>query len=617
MARTLSRAAALAAAAMCVLSAPLHADAMNPERDVTRYTLRLHEPHTQTAEVALVLPGISSEHIDVALPVWRPGRYALVEPSTTISHVRAADARGTPLVIEKTDKATWRIATAGTDEITVTYRVYANSLNDRTRHIDDSHAFLSPASVFMYAPERRAQPLEVHIDAPAGWRTSTGLESTAADTFAAPDYDTLVDSPLEIGRHDLHTFDVDAVPHEIVIWHAGAAASSPPEYDADAMKRDFAAIVRTQAAIFGDIPYERYVFMIHAGPGLSGGTEHINSTIMQTSRAALEDSTDNGSAYRKFLGLVSHEMFHTWNVKRLRPADLKPYDYAHENYTRLLWVAEGATSYYDDLCLVRASLMDTDDYIDMVENMIEGQLNLAGWDAQSLEESSFDAWVKFNKTWPDSVNTTVSFYSKGALISLALDLELRARTGNRVSLDTVMRAMYERFPHDGPGFTTGDMLDVVDSVSESSFEAFFRDYIAGTERPDFPALLTVVGLEATSKPRSKEAFLGLNLADRDGRTVVTSVLANGPAYAAGLMADDEVVAIDNRRTRAANLQDTVESHQPGDTITFTLLRRDELRTIAVTLAEDPRRRWSVSRVNEPTDAQRAAYEDWLGRGWDE
>jgi predicted metalloprotease with PDZ domain len=607
------------------------------EPEVTRYTVRLHEPQTQTAELVIEFDDVATPTFDVALPVWRPGRYALIEPSTTVSHVRAeAAGDGRPLPIEKIDKATWRITTGANPaaSVRVLYRVYANSLNDRTRHIDDTHAFLSPASVFMYAPERRDRPLIVSIEAPDGWRTATGLRSTSPTTFTAPGYDVLVDSPLEIGRHEVHSFDLDNVPHDIVIWHAGAAAAEPPAYDPKRLKSDFREIVRVQSEIFGDLPYERYVFLIHAGAGLSGGTEHLNSTIMQTSRAALESSQDNGSAYKRFLGLVSHEMFHTWNVKRLRPADLSPYDYAHENYTRLLWVAEGATSYYDDLCLVRAGLMTTDAFVDVVKGMVEGQSNVVGWDNQSLEDSSFDAWVKFNKTWPDSVNTTVSFYSKGALVSLLLDLELRARTDNRVSLDTVMRAMYNRFPlggrpgggggeggggggGGGGGFTTADLLACINELSGADFAPFFRDYVAGTARPDFAAALSVVGLACTSEPRTEEPFLGLNLAEKDGRTVVTSALMNGPAYAAGLIADDEIVALDNRRLRAADLQDRVEAHKPGDTIAFTLLRRDELRTIEVTLAENPTRSFTVRKLEEPTEAQRRCYESWLGQGWDD
>lgn len=588
------------------------------ENDVIRYTVKLPEPQTQTAEIVMEVPGVAAGAFDVAIPVWRPGRYALIDPATTISHVRAEDASQRALPIEKIDKSTWRITTPAPTTVRVTYRVYANSLNDRTRHIDETHAFLSPASVFMYPPTMRTEPLTVRVEAPDGWRTSTGLARTADGLYQAPDYDVLVDSPLEIGRHDLHTFEVGGVPHEIVIWHAGTASTRAPSYDAERMKKDFAAIVEAQVAIFGDMPYERYVFQVHSGPGLSGGTEHLNSTIMQTSRTTMTDSLDGngrGGAYDRFLGLVSHEMFHTWNVKQLRPADLKPYEYAHEDYTRLLWVAEGVTSYYDDLVLVRAGLMDADEYISMIEGLIQGQTNLSGWNVQSLEDSSFDAWVKFNKSWADSINTTVSFYSKGALISLVLDLELRTRTENRVSLDAVMRRMYKDFPLKGPGFTTADMLRVVNEMSGSDFAPFFRDYIAGTERPDFNRVFAVVGLTCSSEPMTKDAYLGLNVTEKDGRAVVTSANTDGPAYLAGLIADDELVAVDRRRFRVSELQDRVEAKSPGERMVFTVLRRDELRTVEVTLAENPHRKWTVEAVDEPSNAQKEAFESWLGVEW--
>lgn len=609
--------AALTACAVAALAGPRDGRAVLQEQDVIRYTVRLAQPQTQTAEIVMDVPGVNSETLDVALPVWRPGRYVLIEPATTISHVRAESSDARPLEIRKIDKCTWRIDTRGADAVRLTYRVYANSLNDRTRHIDDTHAFLSPSAVFMYVPERRNQPLTVAVEAPAGWRTATGMREVEPGVFAAADYDVLVDSPLEIGLHDRHTFEVDGTPHEIVIWHAGVSVSPKPKYDAERMKRDFAAIVRAEAAIFGDMPYDRYVFLIHAGPGLSGGTEHLNSTIMQTSRAALEGSLGGRGAYKRFLGLVSHEMFHTWSVKRLRPADLKPYDYAHENYTRLLWFAEGATSYYDDLVLVRAGLMGANEYINVVEGLLEGQTNLVGWDAQSLEDSSFDAWVKFNKVWADSVNTTVSFYSKGSLMSLLLDMELRARTQNAVSLDTLMRRMYEKFPFDGPGFTTADLIQAASELAGSDFAQFFRDNIAGTARPDFAAALQVVGLECTSTPMTDEAYLGLSLTEKDGRTVVSSVLMGSPAYLAGLNADDEIIAMDARRLRSGDLRDRVEEKKPGDTVTFTFIRREEVRSVEVTLAEDPRRSWRVERVDEPTQAQREAFESWLGVEWDD
>jgi predicted metalloprotease with PDZ domain len=649
------------AAIVALLSGVAMASAQ--EARPVEYIVSLPRPQTQTLEMTMIVPGVTGPTLDVALPVWRPGRYALIDAAGTVSHVEAVTRSGQELPIEKIDKSTWRIRTLGATEIRVSYRVYANSINDRTRHVDDTHAFLSPAAVFMYAPTKRAEPVRVSVEAPEGWRTATGLERAAEGTatFAAPDYDVLVDSPLEIGLHDLIEFDVDGVPHEIAIWHAGATDATKPEYDAERLKRDFAAIVRAEAAIFtgsdggrpeadvkAGMPYTRFVFLVHAGPGLGGGTEHLNSTIMQTGRASLEDD----DAYRRFLGLVSHEMFHTWNVKQLRPADLKPYDYAHEDYTRLLWVAEGTTSYYDDLCLVRAGLMSPDKYLDVLGTLITGELERPGGGVQSLEESSFDAWIKFNRTTPDSPNTTVSFYTKGALISWLLDMEIRGRTGNAASLDTVMRTMYQRFPLAGPGYTTEDLLAVINEVSGSDFAEFFADYVAGTKIPDVTETLAVVGLErvfepeedetehgegdgekkdsrdaarasakdagsASTAPPRKKAWLGLTLADRGERTVVTGALEGNPAYDAGIIADDEVIALDGLRLRAADLDKRLKHHNPGDRVTLTLMRRDQLKTIEVTLVGRPAGKWTIQRHKDAAEGEREAYKSWLGQGWPE
>lgn len=616
------------------------ADAARPENTEmhppTEYSVSLRSPQTQTATITMTVREVKGDSLDVALPVWRPGRYQVLDQAGSISAFAATNSRGEPLAATKLDKATWRISTGGSEVVRVSYRVYANSLNDRTRHIDDTHAFLSPAAVFVYAPERRFAPVRVTIDAPDGWSTSTGLEreNGSRTTFVGVDYDVLVDSPLEIGVHDFHEFEVDGVPHEIIVWHGGAAASEKPRYDAEKFTRDFAAIVRTQVELFGDMPYSRYVFQIHAGPGLGGGTEHLNSTIMQTSRATFEEE----GAYKRFLGLVSHEMFHTWNVKQLRPADLKPYDYAHEDYTRLLWLVEGATSYYDDLCLVRAGLMSADAYIAMVEGMINSEIGRPGWREQSLEDSSFDAWIKFNKATPDAVNSTVSFYGKGSLISLLLDMEIRTRTANQASLDTVMRRMYERFPLKGPGYTTRDVLNVLREVCEEhrsaavdskgtaegakggtneraadcGFDDFFARYIAGTETPDFTRLFDVVGLTCELDAIDEsEPYLGLTLVEKEGKTLVSAVLADGPAFRAGLMADDEIVAMNGRRLKKDDLDKRVGMHDAGDTLTFTFFRREELREIDVKLDAAKKASWTVKRRAAPTDEQRVALREWL------
>lgn len=602
------------------------------------YTVSLPAPQTQMVEISMRLPDIRERQVDVSLPVWRPGRYEVLELAGTVRQVEASSATGRALPIEKIDKSTWRIQTDGASDVIVRYRVYANSLGNRTRHVDDTHAFLSGTAAFFYNEARRSSPVIVRVEAPEGWSIAGGLEPhpDLPNAVIAPNYDVLVDSPLEIGLHNVIHFDVDDTPHEIVIWPVEV------EYDEERLGEDFTKIVESQRDVFGVLPYERYVFLIHAGRGAGGGTEHLNSTIMQTSEAAIEGSQDNSSAYQRFLGLVSHEFFHTWNVKQLRPAGMHPYDYAHENYTRLLWVAEGTTSYYDDLTLARTGQMKEQKYFDTLARSITSLRRSVGATVQSLDESSFDAWIKFNKSSPDDSNTEISFYSKGALVSLLLDLEIRARTDNTVTLDDVMRAMFEQFPLSGAGYNTSDLIGMCDSMTASSFADFFQRYVAGTEPLPFEDAFGVVGMELYFKPADRDtddesqasddpeetapddkedgataradvlpmrATLGLSLSG----STIRSMRADGVAWAHGFMVGDELVALNEQRVSATNLSELLEDHAPRDTVTILYFRRDELRETTIALGAEPDGAWALKRVAEPTEAQEAAFRSWLKR----
>ena len=579
------------------------------------YTISLPSPQTQMVEMTMLIRDVDRPTLEVALPVWRPGRYALIDPVGTIRGVGANAVNGDSLPIEKIDKTTWRITTGDASEVEVQYRIYANSLGDRTRHVDDTHAFLSGSMVFFYVPDRKADEILVHVDAPADWKVATGLEPHGSDPRVriSPNYHVLIDSPFEIGVHEVLTFEVGGKPHEIVIW-------GDADYAADTLKSDFANIVEEQAAVFGGMPYDRYVFLLHVGANAGGGTEHLNSTIMQTSRASFESD----EAYQRFLGLVSHEMFHTWNVKQLRPAGINPYDYAKENYTKLLWVSEGTTSYYDDITLARIGAITPEDYLDTMSGTIDTLRNRPGAAIQSLEESSFDAWVKYNRPTPDSVNSTVSFYNGGAMASLLLDAEIRNRTANRSSLDTVMRRLYERFPLSGTGFTPEDMIAAFDQISNSSFDPFFASYIRGTEPYPLEASVGVFGLELVFEPESDEeadnavpekAYAGLSVSDREGSLVVQSVLSDGPAYSAGVLYDDEIVAVNGKKLSAVQFGEEIGKLEPDDSMTLHLFRYGRLRTIEFSLGGKPDGRWKLRRIENPTEAQQEAYESWLGQSW--
>ncbi len=590
-----------------------------------RYTLILDRPQTQTLRVAMEMDGLTGPEVMVQMPTWRPGRYVILDPASEVRWFVARTSEGRELETIKTDKSTWVIRTGAADhdgedkptDVHIEYEIYANELNLRTRHVDASHAFINGATVFMLYPPRREEPVSLKIDMPEGWRVSCGLPAEDGGLLLAPDYDMLVDSPLEIGTHQRVQFQVRGVPHEIAIWGEG-------DWDAERLRRDFADIVGEQSSIFGDLPYEKYVFLLHVQPGIGGGTEHYNSTILQT-RPTSFDSPD---AYRGFLGLVSHEFFHTWNVKRFRPAGIHRYDYASENYTRSLWVAEGTTSYYDNLTLARVGLIDVTEYMKRLGSSIERLRSRPGERVQSLEDSSFDAWIKFNRPGPDRDNTTVSFYGKGALASLVLDMELRRRTGNARSLDDVMRALYKRFPLGGPGYTPEDLAGIASQIAGTDMGPVFAAHIRGTEPLPLEEALATVGLELYQKPvmdewddedarppRETRGYLGLNVVAGTAGAKVRSVLEDGPAFEAGVIADDEIIAMDGRRVDAGSFAQRERDLEPGQQVELTLFRRDRLMSITLESGGKPHATWSVRLAAEPTPEQVAAFEKWMDRAW--
>jgi predicted metalloprotease with PDZ domain len=581
----------------------------------TRYTISLTEPQTQMVDVAIHLDHVEGASIDFVLPTWRPGRYAILDFAGGVREVRASAADGSPLPVRKADKTTWRVTTTDARSLTLSYRVYANALGDRTRHVDDTHAFLDAASVLMFVPGRRALPVALEVRAPEGWAIATGLEHPAdhPEILVAPNYDILADSPLEVGPHEVIRFDVDGTPHEIVLWGRRDAGRRD-------LPADFSRIIRAERDIFGDLPYHRYTFIIHCTPTVRGATEHLNSTVIQASGSVF----DTASAYRGFLGLVAHEFFHTWNIKQLRPAEFKPYDYVHENYTPSLWIAEGMTSYFDSLCLVRAGLLEPDEYLEQRSDAIGSLLNAPGRSVQSLEEASFDAWIKFSRPSPDNPNSSVSFYGKGALVSLLLDLEIRRGSDNRVSLDDVMRQMYRAYPLSGPGYTADDFRAMAQRLSGADLADFFARYVAGTDELPLAEACSTLGLALNFEPDrdalregkpDPSAYIGLDLSDRNGAAAVDTVRTDGPAYTAGVIAGDEIVALNGLRLRAADLSARLDTLNPGDPVRLTLFRRDELREVEFVAAGRPRGAWKLSRLAEPTRAQREAYQSWLKQPW--
>ncbi|NTW03047.1 MAG: M61 family metallopeptidase, partial [Oscillochloris sp.] len=371
------------------------------------YTVSMPEPHTHLYHIEVAIDAVSTPALDLVLPSWTPGSYMIREYARHIQEFVAIGPDGTMLPWRKTAKDSWQIATGQAAQVLVRYKVYAYELTVRTSYLDASHGYFNPGTLCMYVPGRTNEQLAFQVNVPDGWRVSTALEPAAGGQwlYVAQDYDELVDSPFECGTQRVLTFTVDEVPHELVIYGYG-------NEDEARLIADTRRIVEVQRDMFASLPYPHYSFILHLTDGRGGGLEHRNSVSNMVDRWIFQPER----SYERYLSLTSHELFHVWNVKRLRPATLGPFDYRSENYTRLLWFVEGVTSYYDELLLVRAGLMKPERYLEKLAEKIVSLQSQPGRYVQSLEQSSFDAWVKFYRPDENTANTSISYYLKGSLV---------------------------------------------------------------------------------------------------------------------------------------------------------------------------------------------------------
>ncbi|PDV99747.1 M61 family metallopeptidase [Candidatus Chloroploca asiatica] len=580
------------------------------------YTIAMPAPHTHLFHVSVEVDNVTDDYVDLKLPVWTPGSYMIREYARHVQSFSASTDHGQPLTWQKVTKSTWRIATEASSKVIARYQVYAHELTVRTSHLDASHGYINGATVFMYVPERTNEQLRVLIDVPSGWLVTTGLRPLVGDAlmpdprpkinlYTANDYDELVDCPIECGTHRLLTFDVDGIPHQIALW--GQGNEQEPRLIADTRR-----IVEIQRDFFGHLPYTSYTFILHLTDGRGGGLEHRNSVSNQVDRWTFQPER----SYERYLALTSHELFHVWNVKRLRPAALGPFDYQTENYTRLLWFVEGATSYYDHLLLVRAGLIKPERYLARLSETIFNLQSQPGRHVQSLEASSFDAWIKLYRPDENSANSSISYYLKGSLVCLLLDLAIREVTHGEASFDDVMRLLFARYPLNGTGLPEdGAILAAVEEVAggcDGRFRDFFANAIAGTSELDYHAALAVVGLVLVWKRHGPRAWTGLTLRSEGQRTIVATVRSDSPGYAAGIYPDDELLAINGWRINETKLQARLAEHQPGQVVRFTLFRGDQLIDLPLTLAEAPPDGLELVPMKEQSSAQQQAYRNWLG-----
>ncbi len=554
----------------------------------------------------------------VSLPAWIPGSYLIRDFSRHIHQLTARTGR-TELAIKKIDNHTWQIAPCSR-RLTLSYRVYAWDLSVRCAHLDQTHGFFNGTSVFLKVHGRETQPCLVSIEPGAttrNWRVYTSLkrarrggQTTAAHRFGlyeAPNYDALVDHPVEMGTPHVETFTVCGAKHEMVF------TGVLPNVDFKRIARDTAKICETQIRFFEPqthrAPFldsaDHYVFMTYVTGKDYGGLEHRASTALVASRQDLPviGNPERSDSYTGFLGLVSHEYFHTWNVKRIKPQAFAPYDLSRPNLTSLLWIFEGFTSYYDDLMLLRAGVVDEPDYLRLLSKTITSVHRGPGRHRQTVADSSFDAWNRYYRQDESSVNNIVSYYTKGSLVALALDLSIRNATGNRKSLDNVMRLMWERY---GRRFYTtrqrgvqeDEFATLLRQATGVDLQAFIKKATESTDDLPLAALLAKQGVTLSWQAERQAPGIGAVMrATASGEPGLAQVLEGGAAHAAGLSAGDILLAMDGLRIEVGNWEKLLGRYQAGQQVTLHYFRRDELHSTTLTLQAPADDQCNLSRLS--------------------
>jgi predicted metalloprotease with PDZ domain len=573
------------------------------------FTVSMSKPYTHLLEVEIRLKASRfPTQLNLLMPVWSPGSYLIREFERHVQDFSVSDATGGGRALrwQKTNKNTWRVETGGARELRVTYQVYANELSVRTNDLNDRHAHWNNVALLMYPEGHLSVPSTLRVVPYGDWKVATGLPEVPnqPNTFRAENFDVLYDSPVEVGRFKTVSFEVRNVPHRIVIDGEG-------NYDLERLRRDVQKIVETQVAIMGDIPYRDYTFLLHAHTNDGGGLEHLNSTSI-----IVERNSFRSAAYvRSILSVISHEFFHAWNVKRIRPDALGPFDYTRENYTKLLWVAEGITDYYGALALRRAGLLSEEEYLATLASMIEAVQTKPGRFEMSVEEASLDAWIKYYRQDENAVNSQISYYDKGHVLGLLLDLEIRKSSNGAKSLDDVMRYLYAEFYKKNRNYTPEDFERAAERMAGRSLESFFQRYVRGREELDYNASLSAVGLrlgdEPQSRPTVERPSFGADLGQSGDRLVITRVYAGTPAYDQGLNAGDQIVALDRMRVSQQSFLARLAERRPGETINLTIFRDDDLREFSIKLGTRPAADYRILPVKQPTPEQTKLYKAWV------
>lgn len=564
------------------------------------------EPQTHYFQVDMTLENFNEKTLDVRMPVWAPGSYLIREFSKNVEIFDASDGAGNELKSYKTNKNTWRVEKENSDKVVIHYNVYAFEMSVRTSFLDADHGYVNGTSVFMFVDGHLDLPSTLEVSPFEKWNTvSTGLPEDGSKkwTFLADNYDELVDCPIEIGNHKEIKFVAAGIPHTIAMYGEG-------NYNEDRLKKDLTKIVEELIRIMGENPVKKYVFIIHNLESGGGGLEHRNSATLQVNRWIYSPE----KSYDSFLGLAAHEYFHLWLVKRIRPIELGPFDYNQENYTDLLWVMEGFTSYYSQLVLCHLGYLQKHEFLsNLAESFTSLELS-PGNDAQPVSMASFDAWIKAYRPNENSSNSQISYYQKGSILAALLDVLIISNSHGEHTLGDVLKYLYETYYlKEQRGFTTDEFKKALEIFAGMSLDSFFSKYINGTEEIDYNHFMELAGfrIKKVLLPR-KEINLGITVNPGGGDLMVKSVLKDSPAWKYGINADDEIIAVDGYRVKSSGGIDKIlDNREFGDTIEVLVARDGKLKNLSVELQPMEAFYYQISEDKSISKLQEKVFDKWL------
>jgi predicted metalloprotease with PDZ domain len=566
------------------------------------YNVTFPEVQAHYTDIEMNIEHLTQNTLVLKMPVWTPGSYLVREFAKNVEGFTvSADGKNIPF--KKTRKNWWSVNTQGLSHVTIKYKVYCFENSVRTALVDLSHAFLSTSGMFIYPEGMLHEPSTIHIVPFGGWdKVSTSLEMVNNDPFTvqAPNYDILFDSPIEVGNQDVFGFDAIGVKYQVAMYGGG-------NYDKERLKKDMAKIVEQETAIYGENPNKHYVFIVHNNFRGGGGLEHLSSTVLGASRDAY--GTERG--YQNFLSLVAHEHFHLWNVKRLRPIVLGPFDYDNENYTTDLWIAEGFTAYYEDIILRHAGLIPTDNYLNVMANDLNQVENTPGKKIQSVADASYDAWIKAYRPNENSNNSTISYYSKGSAIAMMLDLEIINDSQAKYSLDDVMKYMYDTYYKlKKRGYTDEEFKQGLEKFAGKNLDDFYQKYVYGVADVDYNKYLGYAGYKLTDEAATiNDPSLGLLTASTNGKITVMGVLRDGTGWIDGINVNDEIVSVDGKPVSDVN--SILADKKVGDKLSITVNRDGLPLVLPITLLRNALVKYKIDTLDNPSAQQLKVRTKWL------